>query len=119
MAPCSFDRKAWKRSAGLTAQPSKCESLSMTPERWHQITEMFHAARERDPGQREAFLAEVCREDATLRRQVQAMLDGHDDAGSFGETPLCTQPASGSPPEPDQDMRLSPGSRLGARWRLR
>jgi len=86
----------------------------MTPERWHQITEMFHAARERDPGQREAFLADVCREDATLRRQVQAMLDGHDDAGSFGETPLCTQPASGSPPEPDQDMRLSPGSRLGA-----
>ena len=48
----------------------------MKSERWHQITEMFHAARERDPERRDAFLADACGEDATLRREVEAMLDG-------------------------------------------
>ena len=79
----------------------------MKSERWHQITEMFHAARERDPGRREAFLADACREDATLRREVEAMLHGHDDAGHFGEIPLFTSLG------PDQEMRLAPGARLG------
>ena len=79
----------------------------MKSERWHQITEMFHVARERDPGHRDAFLADACGEDATLRREVEAMLDGHDNAGRFGETPLFTSLG------PDQEMRLAPGARLG------
>ena len=60
----------------------------MTPERWHQITEIYHAARERDPARRDAFVAEACLGDPTLRREVEAMLDGLDDAGQFGESPL-------------------------------
>ena len=60
----------------------------MTPERWHQVTEMFHAARACAPERRGAFVAEACGEDATLRREVETMLAGHDAAGQFGETPL-------------------------------
>jgi hypothetical protein len=58
----------------------------MTPERWHQITEIFNSARERDPWSRKAFLSDACREDEALRRDVEAMLDGLDIAGQSGRT---------------------------------
>ena len=73
----------------------------MTPERWRQITELFHAARAGDPAQRGALLADACREDPALRREVAAMLAGDEHAGAFGEAPLFT-PAS----------RLEPGCSL-------
>jgi serine/threonine protein kinase/Flp pilus assembly protein TadD len=85
----------------------------MTPERWREITGIFHAARERDPAHREAFVAEACRDDPTLRREVEEMLVGLDDAGQFGETPLF---ASASRPEqtsPLDVIQLAPGSQLG------
>ncbi len=66
----------------------------MTPERWRQITELFHAARERDPAGRDALLADACQADAGLRQEVEAMLAGHEGAGAFGEGPLVT-PAVG------------------------
>jgi eukaryotic-like serine/threonine-protein kinase len=75
----------------------------MTPERWHQVTELFHAARGRDPAQRDAWLAAACREDPVLQREVAAMLAGAQNAGAFGEGPLFT-PAS----------RLEPGFSLGS-----
>ena len=64
------------------------ERRAMTPERWHRITAIFHAARERDTAQRQSFLDDACREDATMRLEVEAMLAGHEGAGSFGERPL-------------------------------
>ena len=74
----------------------------MTPDRWRQITELFHAARAGDPAQRDALLADACREDPALQREVAAMLAGAQNAGAFGEAPLFT-PAS----------RLEPGFSLG------
>ena len=74
----------------------------MTPERWRQITELFHAARAGDPAQRDALLADACREDPALQREVAAMLAGDEHAGAFGEAPLFT-PGS----------RLEPGCSLG------
>ena len=64
----------------------------MTPERWRQITEIFHAARERDPARREAFVAEACRDDPALRREVEAMLLGLETPARFGEIPLFPSP---------------------------
>jgi hypothetical protein len=32
----------------------------MTPERWRQIEELYHAAREQGPEEREALLAQAC-----------------------------------------------------------
>src|SRR5688572_14782621 len=85
----------------------------MKSDRWHQITDMFHAARERDPARRAAFLADACREDVTLRQEVEAMLDGDANAGCFGETPLFTQSAGGSRLRANQKMTLDPGRCLG------
>src|SRR5262245_27150977 len=57
----------------------------MTPDRWRQITEIFHAARERDAAERAVFLAEACRDDSSLRKEVEAMLIGHDQARAIEE----------------------------------
>ena len=46
----------------------------MTPERWRQITEVFHGALERDVRDRAAFLADACAGDEGLRREVEVML---------------------------------------------
>jgi non-specific serine/threonine protein kinase len=85
----------------------------MTPERWHQITATFHAARERDPAHREAFIADACRDDPTLRREVEAMLAGLDHAGRFGESPLFASASRPEPPPPRDVIQLAPGSQLG------
>ena len=85
----------------------------MTPERWREITEIFHAARERDPASREGFVAEACRDDPTLRREVEVMLAGLDDAGQFGETPLVASASRPEPASPLDVIQLAPGAQLG------
>ena len=47
----------------------------MTPERWKRVEELYHAARTRPPGERAAFLAEACRDDEALRRDVESLLN--------------------------------------------
>ena len=47
----------------------------MTPERWKQVSKLYEAARARPAHERDAFLAEACASDATLRREVQSLLD--------------------------------------------
>ena len=82
----------------------------MTPERWRQITELFHAAREREPTRRAAFLAEACHEDPTLRPEVESLLAGHDDGGKFDLSPAFK---SASKPESAAPTKLATGSQLG------
>ena len=52
----------------------------MTPSRWKQIEELYHAALECAPGERVALLA---RTDPELRREVESLL-----AQESGGTPL-------------------------------
>jgi serine/threonine protein kinase/Tol biopolymer transport system component len=85
----------------------------MTDERWHRITGIYHAARERDPALRDAFLAEACLDDLTLRREVEAMLDGLAEAGQFGESPLFPSASSLEPGPSFGVTQLAAGSRLG------
>ena len=74
----------------------------MTPERWQQITETFHAALARDSAQREAFLREVSAEDPGLVGEVESLLAAHRNAGHFGSTPIASTWS-----------RLRPGSLVG------
>src|SRR5215831_18560668 len=60
----------------------------MTPERWQRVTTIFHAARMREAADRAGFLAEACGDDVSLRQMVEALLEGDQDAGAFGEMPL-------------------------------
>jgi eukaryotic-like serine/threonine-protein kinase len=59
----------------------------MKPERWQQLDRLFHDALERDLVERAAFLNEACAGDDLLRKQVEALLSGHEAAGSFIESP--------------------------------
>jgi len=66
----------------------------MTSDRWQLIESLFHAARTRDAAEREVFLAEACRGDASLRADVDAMLAADAGAESFGGRPLVASGVS-------------------------
>src|SRR6266513_1658624 len=46
----------------------------MNPDRWRQVADVYEAALEREPAARGPFLAEACRDDADLRREVESLL---------------------------------------------
>jgi eukaryotic-like serine/threonine-protein kinase len=50
----------------------------MTPERWHQVKELFHCALEREPALRAAFLYEACAADEQLRKEVESLIAVHE-----------------------------------------
>ena len=49
----------------------------MTPERWRQVTEVFHAALARDGSARASYLDQACAGDRPLREEIDAMLAAH------------------------------------------
>jgi eukaryotic-like serine/threonine-protein kinase len=57
----------------------------MTPERWQQIQELFHAALEHKPDERATFLDEACGGDLSLRREVESLIASSEEVGSFIE----------------------------------
>ena len=81
----------------------------MTPERWQQITGMFHAALRRDSAQRSSFLQDQCGTDEALRTEVEAMLAAHDHAGDPDRVPSIAVS--------EHLLRLEPGSAVG-RYRI-
>src|SRR6478736_1811356 len=81
----------------------------MTPERWQQITGMFHAALLRTPDQRRTFLLDACGADEPLRAELEAMLAAHDHAGDPDSIPAVAVS--------EQMLRLQSGSVVG-RYRI-
>jgi Tol biopolymer transport system component/predicted Ser/Thr protein kinase len=60
----------------------------MSPERWQKIERLYHAALEREPGGRSAFLDQACQGEVKLRREVEALLAQGDAAGDSTVTTL-------------------------------
>lgn len=58
----------------------------MTPERWKQVNDLFHAVLEQPPGARRAVL-EQHSSDPDLRREVESLLQAHAANDGFLETP--------------------------------
>src|SRR5688572_446839 len=52
----------------------------MSPERWQRVEQIYHAALEREPGERAAFLTQDCQGDQDLRREVEALLAQSDSS---------------------------------------
>src|SRR5213595_434913 len=59
----------------------------MEPGRWGRITDIYHATIARPPEERASFLGEKCHGDASLRKQVEAMVKSHERSGDFIESP--------------------------------
>src|SRR4249920_3795745 len=82
----------------------------MNPERLRQIEELYHSARERGRDERESFLAEFCRNDEELLREVASLLAQDSSEDPF-ERPVEKIAASllGDSPK----ALLAPGTKLG------
>jgi hypothetical protein len=50
----------------------------MDQQRWQRIERLYHSALERDPKQRNSYLAQECPDDEALRREVEALLEQQD-----------------------------------------
>ena len=76
----------------------------MTPDRWRQLTTIFHAARACEPGARAALLDRLCEQDRSLRAEVEGLLAAQAGTSRLGDGPV---PADILP-------RLSPGTTFGS-----
>ena len=63
----------------------------MDPERWREIEDVLHAAREHEPERRDAWLAERCAGDANLLQEVRSLLALEERSRLFLETPALAQ----------------------------
>jgi Tol biopolymer transport system component/predicted Ser/Thr protein kinase len=84
----------------------------MPPEHWRQIEAIFHAALEREPGVRQAYLEQVCGGDEVLRRQVDALLDQDAHDGELLSQPIekvADEVLAGGPSQ----LRFDSGSMAG------
>jgi len=61
----------------------------LTPERWAQIRQIFEGAIERAPKDRAAYLRVMCARDDAMRREVETLLESHDDASGFLAKPAA------------------------------
>src|SRR5262252_3052349 len=62
----------------------------MTPERYRQIGEIYHAALGVETEERSAFLTRACAEDDELRREVESLIASHEQASGFIAAPALT-----------------------------
>ena len=62
--------------------------MSLTPERWQRLDEIYHAALALSPGERDGFLDTACMGDPDLRREAAALVAWDAKAGSFLAEPL-------------------------------
>jgi len=59
----------------------------MKPERWQQIERLYHAALERKPAERAAFLREACAGEDAVRSEIESLLGYQEKAEQFIEAP--------------------------------
>jgi hypothetical protein len=59
----------------------------MNPERADRVEQLYHSALEHDTGERGAFLRQACGDDLILEQEVWSLLNAHQEAESFLESP--------------------------------
>jgi len=59
----------------------------VTPDRWQTVKGLLDAALSVSPRERASFISEQAREDEELRAEVLSLLESHEDAGDFLESP--------------------------------
>src|SRR5262249_33729406 len=90
--------------------------MKMDKQRWQQIETLYHAALERAPDERAAYLADVCADDSGLLCEVEELVR-HDGAeGSFmQDNALAVAAQALEPNELSQTApQLFPGQEIGA-----
>src|SRR5580765_3224217 len=67
--------------------------MSMTPERWRRVEELYHAALAHEAPDRALFLGDACAGDDALRRDVESLLAQSASAQSFLSDPAMVAAA--------------------------
>ena len=89
----------------------------MNPEQWERIKEIFASALERDPSQRAEFLRQACRDDDTVRAELESLLSSYDSEKSTALTappPLGADDLAGQKIGPYQVIRQIGVGGMGA-----
>jgi serine/threonine protein kinase len=60
----------------------------MKPPNWDRIQEIYHAALELPPSERDAFVANACAGEADLQREVESLLKAAESRNSFLDSPV-------------------------------
>lgn len=60
----------------------------MSPERWERVKTVFESAIDIPVSERSSFIDRQCGGDDELRREVESLLESHDDSGRFLEQPV-------------------------------
>ncbi|MEW6733365.1 MAG: serine/threonine-protein kinase [Acidobacteriota bacterium] len=60
----------------------------MTPEDWQRVKELFHSALAQQADERAAFLAEVCGDDLSIRKEVESLIAAYEKEEDFIATPI-------------------------------
>lgn len=81
----------------------------MSPQRWREIEELYHAALDRDPPARAAFLE---RADPELRREVESLL-ARDDSKTGAPNQPGSEDATGIKAIESKDAGITIGTELG------
>ena len=82
--------------------------MAMSPERFRKVEELYHEALDRAPADRSIFLAETCRGDEELQREVESLLEQRSAAG----TGILDRPPDALLPE-SRAIQLAPNTDLG------
>ena len=82
----------------------------MSGQPWKRMWEIFHQALEKPPGERDAFLREACAGDDELRREVEELLDSHEQ--SHGPLDVTTGTKGNDDPSSDPLLGEKIGSYL-------
>jgi len=59
----------------------------MNAERWHQVEQLYHSARDQEPDLRDHFLNQACSGDEELRREVESLLSYETETAMLLDRP--------------------------------
>src|SRR5258707_4371804 len=90
------------------------QPAAMTPERWRQLNEIFHAALDQPESAREPYLAKACVGDLGLLLRVTEMLRNHERTTGI----LDRTPWKGQPPHLDRPRSFQPGQTVAGRYEI-
>ena len=78
--------------------------MTMTPNRWRRVREVFDQAIEQPPETRDAMLERECSDDVELRSEVESLIRSYQDSGTFIDEPASRlePPVSDLPEHPDR-----------------
>src|SRR6266571_162421 len=81
----------------------------MQPERWKRISGIFESALALEPGKRSAYVAAECGDDELLRREVERLIESHQQADkeNFIDAPAAAEvaPLLVSPDDEEEDSK--------------